>query len=81
MKLTQEIYGGIAQKADQDGQFAIAWALCQHTIEVKELKRGLIGDFSGPGVLSDPSRLERASLAIESVASAISEISAEMRGG
>lgn len=78
MKTEKDIFDAIESRADKDGQFAVAWALCLITVEARGLMKALVGDFSGPGVLSDPMRLERVSLAIESVASAITEVSAEM---
>lgn len=74
MKSVGEIYDAIRERADTDGQFAIAWALCQLTIEAKELKRGLVGDYSVPGILGDTRQFEPVALALESVAASISDV-------
>lgn len=78
MKTIGENYDAIHEKAGSDGQFAIAWAICQLAIEVKEIRRGLVGDFSMPGLLPTDDTHRRLAVAVEAVASSISEVAQEL---
>lgn len=78
MSTVNSNYDIIADKAASDGQFAIAFAICQLAIELKELRRGLVGDFSGPGSLTTNETSVRLAVAVEAVATSIAEVAQEL---